>query len=629
MTTDRPVHTLKELHILLEQQLERLVVVQKEIGLTQAEQQEQTSVVLSSAIQSAKHQVDKVYQSKQDMIAKIDSIQESIVSFKKLMGEFASSTSILDPHKSLVANLTDIRQERDQVQQRYNERLDHVKELYEQLTGFQDVLGDFVNTSMMVSTEIDVSSLAVNALEEEIQRCQTEYANRKQSVEEGVNRIMSLCVLMGLEPQSELEKAIEQFYREQDPDHRMHLFHQLATQDILGYITERVDQLEKQKQQIEFRKEEIGQSLKHLWNRLHQDPQACETFLMTHRGLTCHELEKYEEELARMLKLKQERMSEFIQTAREELELLWNQLYYSDEQRAQFTPAHTDTWTDTVLEAHENEISRLQLETEDSKYILELIEKHMRLKKEIEQFEATTSDPNRLFGKGQRDPGRLLREEKFRKRISRELPKVTKELEGALLEFEALKGYPFLVYGQPYFNVIYGDDLKEPEKDKMDPPVKQETPQPPRTPRRDPTPLIHRKPLTSPRLTRSKPSIFHTPQPNRVRNLHLSSTPHTKERKYDSGSTTILHRIRETNIRKQKTVKRSNLFDEESDSEVEQEEQELENRAPIHQTTRKQKHAKRFKHGLVQSDSDDNIGLDLGIFDDGPDLSDMSEAEES
>jgi hypothetical protein len=34
------------------------------------------------------------------------------------------------------------------------------------------------------------------------------------------------------------------------------------------------------------------------------------------------------------------------------------------------------------------------------------------------------SDPNRLFGKGQRDPGRLLREEKFRRRIARELPKV-------------------------------------------------------------------------------------------------------------------------------------------------------------------------------------------------------------
>lgn len=38
--------------------------------------------------------------------------------------------------------------------------------------------------------------------------------------------------------------------------------------------------------------------------------------------------------------------------------------------------------------------------------------------------QASMSDPNRLFGKGQRDPGRLLREEKFRRRIAREMPKV-------------------------------------------------------------------------------------------------------------------------------------------------------------------------------------------------------------
>lgn len=156
--------------------------------------------------------------------------------------------------------------------------------------------------------------------------------------------------------------------------------------------------------------------------------------------------------------MKQERIGDFIQTAKEELASLWDRLYYNEKQRGQFQPDQCDdNITDVVLEAYENEISRLQLELEDSKYILELIEKHMKLKKEVEEFEATTSDPNRLFGKGNRDPGRLLREERFRKRISRELPKVVKELEGALLEYEALKSHPFLVYGKSYFDVIYED----------------------------------------------------------------------------------------------------------------------------------------------------------------------------
>lgn len=79
---------------------------------------------------------------------------------------------------------------------------------------------------------------------------------------------------------------------------------------------------------------------------------------------------------------------------------------------------------DKILMVYEEEISRLRLELEDSKYIIERIQKYMQLKKEIEEFQDSTKDPNRLFGKGQRDPGRLLREEKFRKRMDRELPKV-------------------------------------------------------------------------------------------------------------------------------------------------------------------------------------------------------------
>lgn len=220
------------------------------------------------------------------------------------------------------------------------------------------------------------------------------------------------------------------------------------------------------KHHIESRKNEVTSHIKHLWNRLHIEDETCEKFLMENRGLTRQELQNYENEHHRLLVLKQDKVGDFIYTAREELKGLWDQLYYSEEQKQQFKPAFTDDLSDTNLEAHENEISRLLLEVEDSTYILERIEKHMKLKNEVEEFEATTSDPNRLFGKGQRDPGRLLREEKFRKRISRELPKVTKELEGSLLEYEAMKGRAFLVHGKPYFDVIYEQDLAV-ESDKV------------------------------------------------------------------------------------------------------------------------------------------------------------------
>lgn len=101
-------------------------------------------------------------------------------------------------------------------------------------------------------------------------------------------------------------------------------------------------------------------------------------------------------------------MEEFIRRARQELNALWDQLYYSGEQRQKFKPAFTGTphlmtnlpeciilvmllfpesVADETLEAHEKEITRTHILIEDQKHILERVEKHMRLVEEIKQFE--------------------------------------------------------------------------------------------------------------------------------------------------------------------------------------------------------------------------------------------------
>lgn len=101
-------------------------------------------------------------------------------------------------------------------------------------------------------------------------------------------------------------------------------------------------------------------------------------------------------------------MEEFIRRAREELKSLWDQLYYSEEQRQKFKPAYTgkipanallqlslcltlillvESTADETLEAHEKEITRTHILIEDQKHILERVEKHMRLVEEVKQFE--------------------------------------------------------------------------------------------------------------------------------------------------------------------------------------------------------------------------------------------------
>jgi hypothetical protein len=90
----------------------------------------------------------------------------------------------------------------------------------------------------------------------------------------------------------------------------------------------------------------------------------------------------------------------------------------------------------------------------------------------------------------------------------------------------------------------------------------------PRTPRRDQAPPLSRKPMTSPRQNRTKRLFFHSPQPNRARQMQLTAVA---EPKIDTTQS-ILHRVRERNIRKQKPIKRGHIFDDDSDEEDENDE---------------------------------------------------------
>jgi len=103
------------------------------------------------------------------------------------------------------------------------------------------------------------------------------------------------------------------------------------------------------------------------------------------------------------------------------------------------------------------EIRRLQLLLEERAPIIGMIDKHRSLVNDREQLAILASDSSRLVsrgGSGNRDPTRLLREEKMRKRIAKELPKVEVELKKILEDWEAKCGQPFLVNGEPYLQTL-------------------------------------------------------------------------------------------------------------------------------------------------------------------------------
>lgn len=75
-----------------------------------------------------------------------------------------------------------------------------------------------------------------------------------------------------------------------------------------------------------------------LWRRLGVSDAEMDAFVEGQRGSTEEAVRAYEEELDRMLELKRERMSTFVENARQEITTLWDELMVGEEERANFAP---------------------------------------------------------------------------------------------------------------------------------------------------------------------------------------------------------------------------------------------------------------------------------------------------
>lgn len=155
-----------------------------------------------------------------------------------------------------------------------------------------------------------------------------------------------------------------------------------------------------------------------------------------------------------MLELKRENLHVFVEDCREQIKELWEQLYFSREEIEEFTAARSNVFTDALLQTHEMEIARLQDMLHEREPILQLVHRHKELLNEKKELEISSQDASRLLGRGRSDPGKLLREEKMRKRIAKELPKVEIDLKKALEEWDEEYGCPFTVHGQDYLEEL-------------------------------------------------------------------------------------------------------------------------------------------------------------------------------
>lgn len=157
---------------------------------------------------------------------------------------------------------------------------------------------------------------------------------------------------------------------------------------------------------------------------------------------------QYQTELDRMMTLRRSNLSSFINAEREALTQLYDQLYLSHSERIARFPSLTISvdpervWRDDsagggggyeeeivnenvseeLLIRHEREREKVEVEVEDARVVLERLERYFEVVQKGKDLEAAAADPTRLTARG--SSTKLLLEERDRKRVAKEKPKV-------------------------------------------------------------------------------------------------------------------------------------------------------------------------------------------------------------
>ncbi|KAI1143620.1 microtubule associated protein-domain-containing protein [Hypoxylon sp. FL0543] len=451
-----------------------------EIGVASHDRESREAELFAALSETLNNQVKQVTAEKKDLVEEAQRIittirqMEASLDGNRSQRSYSAEDDDLRVTYPLTRCLTVLREKHMQISKLHRERFEQVKKLVQALESYSSHLEPtFVKIALpptgpnqSIPTTFDLSPSYVNKLDDEFTRVYEEYTRRVSTVKSLSEHIIQLWAELGT-PQAQTDGAIVKYYRDAPEQLGLH-------EEDLARLRGKRDKLADEKKNREKRLKDLKTSVEALWNKLGVEESERKAFLNGNRGCGVRQINEFEDELARLNELKRQNLHLFVEDARCKLQELWDALYFSEDEMLEFTPAFSDVYSDALLEAHEREIARLEALRDQRAPALALVEKHRTLVHDRDELAASSQDASRLMMRGQkgerRDPGKLLREEKMRKRIAKELPKVAAELAKLLEKWEDEYGRPFLVHGERYL------DLLEPEAPKQAPGARSKTP---------------------------------------------------------------------------------------------------------------------------------------------------------
>ncbi|KAJ7604655.1 microtubule associated protein [Roridomyces roridus] len=484
---------LNSLHTFLQSQTQLLPTLHAQLGLPSSALEDELHALQQQLMRSVEAQIDLRRQEVDGWMQKCDSVETACMSYAKSLGgnvkATGSSLGELRKQTVLPVRYEMVTEYQEKLRQLYHTKLEQLTTLANRLSALSRTLGpEFFPQDLIDDGEYrDVSPERFSKLEKELVRGKAEVSKRLSHLSETFIQIDWLYTELGMLPplpedsdddpspsrrrsstcadpfitptatETSYYRILIDFIEQAAALPEDTATPRLEVEPTHALITWALDlraSLEDTKRRREAHIQAMYDQLEGLWRRLGVSDADMDAFIEAHRGSTEETVGQYEDELERMLELKRERMGTFVDSAREEIEKLWDELMVGEEERREWTPFFDDEHTEDLLTTHEDEIKRLKEEKRIKAPLLASIKRYFDICEEEKELAAAASDQTRLLGRGTRDPGRLLREEKMRKRVNKEKPRLEQDLLTTIPAWEAEAGRPFLVHGQSILQLL-------------------------------------------------------------------------------------------------------------------------------------------------------------------------------
>ncbi|XP_041849196.1 protein regulator of cytokinesis 1b isoform X5 [Melanotaenia boesemani] len=222
-------------------------------------------------------------------------------------------------------------------------------------------------------------------------------------------------------------------------------------------------QLEERKAENEAMCESQREKIQQLWNRLQVPQEEREAFNQHMVTSKKRNLEALRAEVQRLEELKLLNICNVTDAIRSEIAVFWEKCFFSTDQRQAFAPYFSDDFNEELLALHDAEIQRLKQHFEDHKELFNGVQKWEESWRLFLELEKKATDPTRFTNRG----GNLLKEEKQRSELQKNLPKLEKKLKAQIDVWESEQGREFLVNGQKFLQYVEEQwELHRMEKEK-------------------------------------------------------------------------------------------------------------------------------------------------------------------